>query len=104
MKLSKIDRVIIKDLFKATEGLYTYTLYSRYKISPKELYESIKKLGTEELLENDGERILLTKKGVDFAVKKQIARKESEKFDKIPAFSQGPRIEINSFYIPLNFE
>lgn len=104
MKISKIDRVIIKDLFKATDGLCTYTLYSRYKISLVELFNSIKKLEIEELLDNDGNRVLLTKKGVDFAVKKLIACKQSEKVDKIPTFSQGPKIEINSFYIPLDFE
>ena len=103
MKLSKIDRVIIQDLVKAAEGLYVFTLYRRYKISPKELFMAINKLEVAEIIENNDSRIILTKKGVYFAIKKQISHKGHERLT-VPSFSKGPRIKINEFYIPIDFE
>jgi predicted methyltransferase len=104
MKLSNIDRFIINDLFKATEGLFVFTLYSRYKVSPKELFESINKLEAEGILINSDDRISLTKEGVNFAIKRQMNYTDAEKSDKIPDFSKGPKIEVDKFYIPLDFE
>lgn len=106
MKLSNIDKFVINDLFKATEGLFVFTLYSRYKVSPKELFESINKLETGGILIYSDDRISLTKEGVNFAIKRQKHFKEDaeEISDKAPDFSKGPKIEVNKFYIPLGFE
>jgi len=104
MKLSNTDRIIINDLFKATEGLFIYTLYSRYKFSPKDIFESINKLETEGIIHNADDRISLTKAGVDFAIAKHINYKENKSDKHMPVFCNGPKIEINEFYIPLDFE
>lgn len=104
MKISNTDRIIINDLFKATEGLYIYTLYSRYKISPKDIFESINKLEAEGIIYNTEDRISLTKSGIDYAIIKQINYRYKNSIKQMPVFCNGPTIMINKFYIPLDFE
>lgn len=102
MKLNRVDNIILKDLFKSGEGLFIFTLYSRYKISPKILFESINKLKDNELINIiEEERIEITKNGINRIVKSSSVNNKRE--IKIKEEFLGPKIKINTFYIPRDF-
>ncbi|MBB1140898.1 hypothetical protein [Myroides sp. WP-1] len=102
MKLNRVDNIILQDLFKSGKGLFIFTLYSRYKISPKILFESIDKLKENELINViDEERIEITKSGITKIVKSSSIKHNKE--IKINKEFLGPKIKINSFYIPRDF-
>ncbi|PRB02041.1 hypothetical protein CQ046_13845 [Chryseobacterium sp. MYb7] len=101
MKLNKIEKIILNDLFKSTEGLFIYTLYSRYKVSPKILFETIENLKASNYITGTNERIEITKEGIESIVKKNI-KHEKKEFDIKEEFL-GPQIKINSFYVPRDF-
>ena len=102
MKLNRVDNIILKDLFKSEEGLFIFTLYSRYKISPKILFDSINRLKENELINLlEEERIEITIKGINKIVK--FNSKNHKKEFEIKNEFLGPKIKINSFYIPRDF-
>ena len=82
-------------------------LYTHYIVGINfrlRIFESINKLETEGIIHNADDRISLTKAGVDFAIAKHINYKENKSDKHMPVFCNGPKIEINEFYIPLDFE
>ena len=105
MILSKIFRLLISDLFRTTEGLFIFTLYRRYNLPPKKLFEIIKKLEEIKIVKVDNDRIFLTKEGIEFAISNKIKGKiDLDRKKLIPENFLGVKIEINNFYIPLSFE
>ncbi len=106
MKLNKLETKLLTDLFKSTEGLYIYTLYQRYNLSPKELFLAIETLKENNFAELDDIRISISKEGIAHAVNTNIRLPLStERFAKVPLNFIGPKIEINQFYIPkINIE
>jgi len=101
MRLNKLEKRLLTDLFKSTEGLFIFTLYRRYNLSPKELFLAINKLKENRLIEIDDDRISITKQGIQFAVNSNFSKSnKSDRFSKIPENFIGPNISINEFYIP----
>ena len=101
MRLNKIEKLLLVDLFKSSDGLYIYTLYQRYNLSPKELFLTIDSLNKIKLIEVDEDRLKISKQGIEFAIKNNMNSKEqTEKKIIIPENFIGPKIEINQFYIP----
>ena len=65
-KLLAID--LIRDLYKSSEGLLPFTLYTRYKMSTVDLLSFIKEFEPRKLISIDEElRISLTKEGRRYA-------------------------------------
>lgn len=101
MRLSNLQKMMLNDLFKSTEGLYIYTLYSRYNSSPKELYLAIEDLVNKTFIKSEDERLTITTAGIEFAVKtNELIKSKSNKLNNIQENFTGPKIEINQFYIP----
>lgn len=64
MDIKRKYRKVFYDLYKSSNGLYAYTLYSRYNIQPSEVIEFINKYERAEIISvNDEQRIYLTHKG-----------------------------------------
>lgn len=101
MRLNKLEVRLLTDLFKSSEGLFIFTLYRRYNLSPKELFLAVNKLKENELIEFDDDRISITKQGIQYAVDSNFSKSnKSNRFEKIPENFLGPQISINEFYIP----
>lgn len=104
MKLSKNEKRILIDLFKSTESLFMFTLHKRLQLSPKELFEAIEKLKSSELITVSDNRLSITKEGVKFLVTSDLKQNNSTVNNKIILEDfLGPKIDINSFYIPKDF-
>lgn len=101
MKLGKLARQLLLDLFKSTDGLYTYTLYRRYKKSPSELFTAIKFLADNSLIVSDNEKLSITSSGISYTMVNNIRVKSREGKRVFPhSVFIGPKLNIDSFYIP----
>ncbi|WP_165026918.1 hypothetical protein [Dysgonomonas sp. ZJ279] len=96
----KLGKRILKDLFESVEGLYAYTFYSRYKISPDVLVQFIDKFEEKEFIEYTDGKITITEKGKEYVLKTFQIIEEDEKFSKISDKFISDQIEINSLYLP----
>jgi hypothetical protein len=101
MSLTKTEKRLLVDMFKSAEGLFIFTLYKRFNLSPKELFIAIESLKKEGLINSENERLNITKLGIEFIVTNGLKPKgSSKKFVSIPLEFLGPKIGINEFYIP----
>ena len=61
-KLTRIQRLILRDIFKARGKIDSYTLFRRYYITPAQLAASISKfIGDGRMKQREGELLLTTK-------------------------------------------
>lgn len=105
MKLTKQERQILIDIFKSSNGLFIFTLHRQLNLSPKELFAAIEKLKSNGLIDVTEDRAIITKTGVEYAVKTPLKTKiDDNKQRLIKENFLGKRININEFYIPQNFE
>lgn len=99
--MSSITKRLLQDLFKSSDGLFIFTIYQRFNVSPKELFLLTKELTDKNLVKEDEGRLTLTAEGKDFVIKTDLTIKSTgNKYDKIPDKFLGRRIEINEFYLP----
>ncbi len=105
MTLTNLAKRLLIDLFKASEGLFVFTLYHRYSISPKELFLAIKELQENNLITNENDRLSLTQKAKEFIITNKIfVQRRVNKFDTIPENFLGRSIAINQFYLPTSID
>lgn len=105
MKLTNQEKKILIEIFKASNGLFLFTLHRQLIISPKDLFLSVENLKSNGLIDVNEDRLTLTKKGVDYSTKTTLKIKTKETNQKtIKEDFIGKRININEFYIPRNFE
>jgi hypothetical protein len=71
-KISRIQRLILKDLFKARGKIDSYTLFRREYITPAQLAASISKFITDGKMEEREGELLLTPKGKRWVVQKRL--------------------------------
>jgi hypothetical protein len=101
MKLSKLEKRILQDLFKASEGLYMFTVYQRYRLSPKDLFVSLESLKTKKLIVDEEDRMTISNEGKEFVIFNNLSSSDKkERFSRIPDEFIGRRININEFYFP----
>lgn len=102
MKLNNQNTRILKYLFKADQGLFTFTLFQRLNVSPKDLFESMVALQELDLINEENDRLSLTSKGKEFIINNKLSSSSINKFEKIPNAFIGRKIDINEFYLPKN--
>lgn len=101
MKLGKIEKNILTDLYKSEKGLLDYTLHIRYGYSVSKILKLIEKFSHNELVSYDGLRIKITNKGREYLLSNRLIRKgQKDIFSKIPEDFVDKRLEINEFYVP----
>ena len=100
--MKQIEKKILIDLFKSTDGLQCYTLYSSYNISPLDLVNFIDKYEGSELITNNDFKLKLTLKGKSF-MENMFPKSLSTTrglFNSIPEECKGTKISLDEFYIP----
>lgn len=100
--LNNHDKQIFRDLYESIDGLYAYTFYSRYKMSPSIVFEFIAKYEQEGVLIFDNGKISLTGKGRSIALLnvKKVKKAQGGKFSNIPNEFIDVKLRINSVYLP----
>lgn len=100
--MKRMHKTILKDLYESSEGLFAFTLYSRYKVSPSELFKFIEEYSTKGIISYENDRLNLTKEGKMFFFKQLFwgAKSSNGKFSRIPEEFLAQKIEINSPYLP----
>jgi hypothetical protein len=105
MKLTNQENKILIEIFKASNGLFLFTLHRQLNISPKDLFLSVENLKSYGLINVNDDRVTLTTKGVDYSTKTTLNIKTEKTNQKIIKEDfMGKIININEFYIPRNFE
>lgn len=72
MRISKLQKIILRDLFGASEGLDAYTFWRRYRISPIELLKAVRYYLAKDFLKFENDRFFLTKEGRAFLLKNRF--------------------------------
>lgn len=99
--MTPIETVIIKDLFKSSNGLFIYTMYHRYNTPPKDLFLAIEGLKNLGYVVESEDRVEITTSGKDYVINTNITSlHQVDKFSKIPIEYLGSKISINEFYLP----
>lgn len=102
--MTKIEKIILKDLYESVNGLYAFTFYSRYKIEPENIFVFIEKYSEKGILIfDDDNRLYLTSEGKNIILK-QLFNNNSDlnkgRFSNIPPEFLKDKIKINSPYLP----
>lgn len=101
MKGNYLFKKILLDLFKASDGLYIFTLYKRYNVSPSKLFLLVNELVERKIIINEENRIVLTSNGREYVISNNISLKPTtKKYERIPQNFIGRKIGINEFYLP----
>ena len=99
--MKKFEKKILSDLYESVDGLFVFTLYSRYKIEPDEIFLFIDKYLKKEILKYENDKLSLTDLGKNTILKNEIAiSKSGGKFSNIPEIYKRGKIDINSPYLP----
>ncbi len=99
---SKFKQVLI-DLYSSPKGLYAYTLYSRYGLTPSEALSFMDTYKEEGIVEVDiDNRISLTIEGRNriIALINSFSNSSDHKENYLERFRSSEYIEINAPYLP----
>lgn len=104
MKLSNHERLILLLLIESVDGLMLFTLYRKLDLQPKDLFHAVKKLKELDFLIEQGDKLKLTENGINYSSRSSLIKfdKESGR-NKFNVDTLGKKLEINDFYIPLDF-
>jgi hypothetical protein len=100
--LSKTARLILRDLSRADAGLYVYTIYRRFKVSPVEISKGLRQLVQHGVIATDGSRAVMTEKGRDFVktARWQLWPGASKPWRQCPPEFKQEALPVNSPYAP----
>lgn len=99
--MRNFERLILRDLYESTNGLFGYTFYSRYKIEPENILKFIEKYKERGLLSFENDKLTLTDNGRKFILKRLYkVPSRKDKFTGIPSAFIDRKLEINTPYLP----
>ena len=99
--MKKFERQLLQDLYESVQGLFAFTLYSRYKVEPSLMFQFIDEYSKKGVLLFENNKLELTKEGRDLVIKHLYKYKlENNKYSSIPVEILGTKIGINSPYLP----
>ena len=99
--MKQLENKILKDLYESVDGLYAFTVYSRYKIAPKDLFLFIDKYLKKNIITYENDKIRLTNSGRDNIFSTVLHNKKSSgKFNNLPQNYVGNKMEKNFPYLP----
>lgn len=101
-KLSPIERNLLVALSRSERGLNAYSLFSRFKCSPGELFQAINRLARRELLETQESQVSLTKKGYEWIITngKYLMLSGEKKWREVPDEFRRPKLRPRERFIP----
>ncbi|EIF51358.1 hypothetical protein [Sulfurovum sp. AR] len=99
--MTKLERLILKDLYESIDGLYLFTFYSRYKIEPDAIYTFVEKYKSKGIINDTSDKIIITDEGRNIIMKQLFYNKPSngKKFN-IPEEFLVDKIGINQPFLP----
>lgn len=102
MKLSDLERKIIIELYRSSDGLFIYSIFKRQIFSPGVLYRCIDKLVDQDYIIKNGDRLTLTEKAKKHLLSQHyiISNNGNNKYANIPAKFIAKKLEVNGFYLP----
>lgn len=99
--MSKIENIILKDLYESVDGLFAFTLYSRHQIEPDSILNFINKYQKKGVVTFESNKISLTKEGREIILKQLFVKKATgNKFANIPSDFITSKLNINEPYLP----
>lgn len=99
--MKNFERKIFYDLYKSSGGLFVYTFYSRYKITPEILSKFVGKFLDSNMITFENNRITLTDSGRKFVENRKFTSPYGiDTFANIPQEFKGEKIEIDQPYLP----
>lgn len=100
--LSHTARLILRDLSRADAGLYAYTIYRRFKISPAEISKALRQLIEYGVITGDGGRVVTTEKGRDLVktARWQLWPGAPRPWRQCPAEFKREALPVNAPYAP----
>lgn len=101
-KVSKSEKKMLLDVFKAKNKIDSFTLYKRSRLGFSDFTDTFKKLSDDGLVnEDDSERISLTNKGKEFVIKiSSLGMNENQEWREVPDRFKDVSIDIHEPYIP----
>ncbi len=98
----EFENRILKDLYESVDGLFTFTLHSRYGIDPDKIFKFINKYEIRGILIYNDDKISLSQEGRDVILKKNFLVKSpvKDKFKNIPNKFKSIKLEINKPFLP----
>ncbi|MFC1510218.1 hypothetical protein ACFL49_00975 [Candidatus Omnitrophota bacterium] len=99
MKISKIDIVILVDLYKSVNGLRPYVFFQRYRYGPSTVFKSILEFVKKNLVLEKDDKLIITKIGREFVEKNRFLFNKN-KFDRIPEEFLVQKLAVNEPYMP----
>ena len=103
MDINSKRRQVLIDLYSSPNGLYAYTLYGRYSLTPSEAVSFIEEFKEEGIVEIDQDnRISLTGEGRNriLSIVNGISHSSEQRIDYMERFRLPITIEINVPYLP----
>lgn len=99
MRITKSEIVILVDLYKSHEGLSPFTFYQRHRFSAALVYKAVERFEKLKYLQLIDDKLAITQEGREFVDSNKFVF-DSNKFERIPEHYLGPKLDLNSPYIP----
>lgn len=101
-RLGQIPRLILRDLSRSEDGLYAFTIYQRYPLSPAEISKALTLLTQSEVIEFSGGHAVLTEKGRQWvrAARLELWGTESRPWRECPQEFKQEVLPINKPFAP----
>lgn len=103
MGISSKHKQVLIDLYSSPHGLYAYTLYGRYGLTPSEAVSFIEEFKKEGIVDIDQDnRICLTGEGRKriLYIVNEISHTLEQRIDYLDRFRSSMAIDINVPYLP----
>jgi hypothetical protein len=105
MELSAIELSVLTRLFRASRGLYIWTLQAQYNLTAEKFLDLLNALKSMDYVRIIETRIQITGLGIEYMVAHPKKNEKKTPADiLLPENFQGKKIGINEFYIPTKFE
>lgn len=99
-----IERIVLKELSNAEDGLLASTFWVRFRIDPSQLFDGLNNLLKHKIINLDGARIELTKEGRKWLEKvgpKAFTKNIEGGYMECPEEFIQPQLAINEPIIPI---
>lgn len=101
--MANLENKILKDLYRSSNGLFAFTFYERYRISPQKFLNFVEKYKSKNIIFYDDKngRITLMDEGKEFLQHRFItSNKRVNKYENIPRDFIAESLKINEPYLP----
>jgi predicted methyltransferase len=101
-RLGRTSRLILRDLSRTQDGLYAFTIYRRYPLSPAEISKALRLLTQSQVITLSSGRAVLTELGRQWvrAARLELWETDFKPWRECPQEFKQDAIPINKPYAP----